>query len=62
MLATQDEVTTAIRELDQHAARYAERYDAWLARFNHHDDGHAAERVVDQLLNYVKETVTPAQG
>ena len=28
-------------------ARYSERYDDFLARFAPHDDGHAAERVVD---------------
>lgn len=59
VLSTQEEVATAIRELDEHPARYAERYDAWLARFNHHDDGHAAERVIDQLINFVKQPVTP---
>ncbi|GAA1849207.1 CDP-glycerol glycerophosphotransferase family protein [Microbacterium koreense] len=32
-------------------AVYAERYDAWRARFNARDDGHAAERVVARILD-----------
>jgi CDP-glycerol glycerophosphotransferase len=50
VLSTQEEVTAAVRELDQAGARYATAYDAWVRRFNHHDDGHSAERVVHRLL------------
>ena len=50
VLSTQEEVTTAIRELDQSGERYAALYDVWVERFNHHDDGHSAERVVRRLL------------
>ena len=50
VLSTQEEVTTAVRELDRAGERYAAAYDAWVARFNHHDDGHSAERVVRRLL------------
>ncbi|GAB2583803.1 CDP-glycerol glycerophosphotransferase family protein [Microlunatus antarcticus] len=50
VLFTQDDVTTAVRELDQAGERYATLYDAWVERFNHHDDGRSAERVVKRLL------------
>ncbi|MGI3784524.1 MAG: CDP-glycerol glycerophosphotransferase family protein [Janthinobacterium lividum] len=50
VLSTQEEVTTAVRELDQAGERYATLYDTWVERFNHHDDGHSAERVVRHLL------------
>ncbi|MFL6064859.1 MAG: CDP-glycerol glycerophosphotransferase family protein [Friedmanniella sp.] len=54
VLYTQDEVTVALRELDQQREKYAELYEAWVQRFNHHDDGHAAERIVRQLLAVTK--------
>jgi CDP-glycerol glycerophosphotransferase len=47
---TQDEVLVALRELDAQREKYADLYEAWVQRFNHHDDGHAAERIVQQLL------------
>ena len=50
VLSTQEEVTTAVRELDQAGERYAALYDTWVERFNHHDDGRSAERVVRRLL------------
>ncbi|WP_091184273.1 CDP-glycerol glycerophosphotransferase family protein [Microlunatus flavus] len=50
VLATQEEVTTAVRELAQAPERYADLYDAWVERFNHLDDGRSAERVVRRLL------------
>jgi CDP-glycerol glycerophosphotransferase (TagB/SpsB family) len=50
VLYTQDEVSAALRDLDGQQEKYAELYEAWVQRFNHHDDGHAAERIVQQLL------------
>jgi len=50
VLSTQEEVTTAVLELDRAGERYAPLYAAWVERFNHHDDGHSAERVVRRLL------------
>ncbi len=50
VLSTQAEVTTAVRELDRAGERYAAAYDTWVERFNHHDDGRSAERVVRRLL------------
>ncbi len=47
---TQDEVMAAIRTMAEDVPRYAERYAAWRERFNAHDDGHVAERVVDRLF------------
>jgi len=32
------------------AVEYADRYTAWRERFNPHDDGHAAERIVARLI------------
>lgn len=54
VLDTQEAVTAALLELDTQPARYATLYDAWVQRFNHHDDGHAAERIVTQLLAHRK--------
>jgi len=62
VLYTQDEVSAALRELDQQREKYAELYEAWVQRFNHHDDGHAAERIVRQLLAARKEWPPPATG
>jgi CDP-glycerol glycerophosphotransferase len=50
VLSTQEEVTAAVRELPDAGERYAAAYDAWVERFNHHDDGRSAERVVRRLL------------
>lgn len=52
VLSTQDEVTAAIRTMKADEPRYAERYQAWRERFNAHDDGHSAERVVQRLFAY----------
>jgi CDP-glycerol glycerophosphotransferase len=50
VLYTQDDVSAALRDLESQQEKYAELYEAWVQRFNHHDDGHAAERIVQQLL------------
>ena len=50
MLHTQDEVRAAVRSIDEDAPLYEPKYRAWRQRFNAHDDGHAAERVIDRLL------------
>ena len=50
VLDTQADVTQAVRELAELPDRYRDRYDTWVRRFNHHDDGHVAERVVAQLM------------
>lgn len=55
VLFTQAEVTTAIEQLETAAPSYAERYRRWQQRFNAHDDGHSAERVVQRLFQ-----LTPA--
>ena len=55
VLYHQDEVSAALLELDQHPERYAELYETWVRRFNQHDDGHSAERVVQQLLTTRKD-------
>ncbi|WP_405375614.1 MULTISPECIES: CDP-glycerol glycerophosphotransferase family protein [unclassified Microbacterium] len=50
LVSTQEELTEAILDPGT-AARFAERYDAWRARFNARDDGHAAERVVARIFD-----------
>ena len=50
VLSTQEEVTAAVRDLASAGERYADAYEAWVERFNHHDDGRSAERVVRRLL------------
>jgi CDP-glycerol glycerophosphotransferase len=50
VVRTEGELYAALGDLDGVAARYSERYDAFLERFAPHDDGHAAERVVDAVF------------
>ncbi|NMD47631.1 MAG: glycosyl/glycerophosphate transferase, partial [Propionibacterium sp.] len=50
LLHTQDEVVAAVTTIERDAPLYAEKYRAWQERFNSHDDGHSAERVIDRLL------------
>jgi len=50
LVRTQDELASALAEPGQEAA-YASRYAAWRAQFNRRDDGRAAERVVDRILD-----------
>ncbi|GAA2179619.1 hypothetical protein GCM10009847_14460 [Leucobacter tardus] len=56
LLTTRDEVVAHAAAIAQDAAhagwvqRYAPASAAWRARFAPHDDGHAAERVVDELI------------
>lgn len=39
-----------VETLPEWTADYASRYDAWRQRFNPHDDGNAAKRVVERLF------------
>jgi CDP-glycerol glycerophosphotransferase len=50
VLRTTDEVAGALLDLDRVHASYAQRYEAFAARFCELDDGRAAERVVDRLF------------
>jgi CDP-glycerol glycerophosphotransferase len=50
IVTTEDELYATLRDLPGVVARYGERYDEFLARFAPHDDGHAAERVVDAVF------------
>ena len=50
LVGSQDELVAAV--LDEGVpAQYAERYAAWRRQFNARDDGRAAERVVDRILD-----------
>lgn len=50
LVRSQDELAAALGD-PGHVATYAERYAAWRRQFNTRDDGHAARRVVDRLLD-----------
>ena len=52
VVRTPDEVVDLLGSIDTWAPTYDERYEAWCARFNHADDGHAAERAVDALFAF----------
>jgi len=52
VVRTPDEVVGLLRSIDSWKPAYEERYKAWSARFNHADDGHAAERAVDALFAF----------
>ncbi|MGW5093323.1 bifunctional glycosyltransferase/CDP-glycerol:glycerophosphate glycerophosphotransferase [Streptomyces nodosus] len=55
LIATSEELVTAIRDIDSVAAEYQDRF----ARFHHLfcdlDDGHASGRVLDRMLEQAKE-------
>lgn len=50
MATTQDEVLAIIRDIDEVAPRFAERYAKWQADYTPWDDGGSSERVLDRLL------------
>ena len=51
VIYTQELVAPAIRSAAaDRASSYADRYDAWQLRFNPHDDGQSAKRVMDALF------------
>lgn len=50
LVQTQDELVTALA-VEDHEQIFADRYAAWNAQFNVRDDGRAAERVVDRILD-----------
>lgn len=57
LLCSADELLTLIGELGSQESRetwrktYAAKYQAWRQRYNPHDDGLAAKRVVDRMLD-----------
>ncbi|MDQ0725961.1 CDP-glycerol glycerophosphotransferase family protein [Microbacterium sp. W4I20] len=50
LVRTQDELAAALADRGQESVHSA-RYAAWRAQFNRRDDGHAAQRVVDRILD-----------
>jgi len=72
VVRTVPEVVDLLGSIDEWVPTYAERYDAWHDRFNHLDDGHAAERAVDALFAFdpsergqataVRRTYAPTAG
>ncbi len=49
VVRTQDELVAALLDLDP--SLFADAYARWRATFNARDDGHAAERVVNRILD-----------
>ena len=49
LVRSQDDLVTALLRDD--IQEFAERYAVWQQTFNARDDGHAAERVVDRILD-----------
>ncbi|KAA9134812.1 CDP-glycerol glycerophosphotransferase family protein [Microbacterium caowuchunii] len=49
LVRSQEELTAALAA--PQGADVAARYESWRARFNAREDGHAAERVVDRILD-----------
>jgi CDP-glycerol glycerophosphotransferase (TagB/SpsB family) len=66
MLATSDEVLTAIRDVDAVAAAHADRYARFQDTFTSLEDGHATDRVVDLFFSgstpAAPESTTPEGG
>jgi CDP-glycerol glycerophosphotransferase (TagB/SpsB family) len=51
-----DEVVDLLGSIDTWKPTFDDRYQAWSVRFNHADDGHAAERAVDALFAFDPES------
>ncbi|MEV8507530.1 bifunctional glycosyltransferase family 2 protein/CDP-glycerol:glycerophosphate glycerophosphotransferase [Actinoplanes sp. NPDC051475] len=51
LLATSDEVIAAIRDIDSFAPEYTDRYRAFAAKACDLDDGNAATRLADRMLD-----------
>ncbi|MEJ6400708.1 bifunctional glycosyltransferase family 2 protein/CDP-glycerol:glycerophosphate glycerophosphotransferase [Nicoliella lavandulae] len=51
LLKTNDEIVDAIKNIDQIEQKYKERYAKFDERFNNWENGHAAEKVVNVLLD-----------
>lgn len=61
LVATTEEVVAALRDLDAVAAAHREDYERFNREFNAHQDGHAAERVVEAFFG-VARGAGPASG
>src|SRR3712207_3595186 len=62
LLRTTGDVVAALADLDAIAARHADAYAAFLARFCPHDDGRAAERALSVLFGAPALEPTAAWG
>ena len=52
VVRTPGDVVDLLASMDSWLPTYDEPYQAWTDRFNHADDGHAAERAVDALFAF----------
>ncbi|MFE7587503.1 CDP-glycerol glycerophosphotransferase family protein [Streptomyces gardneri] len=55
LVETSDDLIQAIREIDEVAVEYQEKYDEFHHQFCDLDDGHAAGRVADLMFKIAKE-------
>ncbi|HCA86212.1 MAG TPA: glycosyl transferase family A [Streptomyces sp.] len=55
LIRTSEELIGAIRDIDRVSAEYKEKYDRFRELFCDLDDGHAAERVVNRMLEIPAE-------
>jgi len=55
LISTSEELITAIRNIDEVSEQYKERFERFQNLFCDLDDGHAAKRVVDRMLEQAKE-------
>jgi CDP-glycerol glycerophosphotransferase (TagB/SpsB family) len=55
ILSRTEEVLEAINDLAEITRQHQDRYAAWRRKFNPYDDGHAAERAVDVLLDGIDQ-------
>ncbi|MBC9716218.1 CDP-glycerol glycerophosphotransferase family protein [Streptomyces sp. TRM66268-LWL] len=60
LIKTSDELIAAIRDIDEVSRTYQERYEQFARDFCEPSDGHAAERVVDRMLELSAGHVLPA--
>ena len=52
VVRTPGDVVDLLGSMDSWLSTFDERYEAWTTRFNHADDGRAAERAVDALFAF----------
>lgn len=50
LLFTNEEIVDAVKNIDQIEEQYRDKYDKFYERFCSFDDGHAAERIVEQVF------------
>lgn len=52
LLFTNEEIVDAVKNIDEIEEQYRDKYDQFYERFCSFDDGHAAERIVEQVFQH----------